>query len=475
MKLEETLLLAVFAVILRLLVGGRLRIWGLLAVSILALYWFQPLNSVRYLDFWLPTFTLFLISMSWLLITPVNKRNERINLHTALFLVVTIFLIAATRYFGVQGFITASRPPPMLTVMLVIVIFGGGGYILYRQKHFPIWTNFIAIFFLAALFVVIKYPPLADYVGSWLRLVSGQTVKTHTFIDIRWLGFSYIAFRLIHTLRDYQNGRIVEVNFQEYLVYGIFFPSLTAGPIDRIERFVKGLRNPDPTIANDFAIGGSRIATGLLKKFVIADSLSLFALNSINVQQVRSIGWSWVMLYAYALLIYFDFSGYTDIAIGLGRLVSINLPENFNKPYLKSSLTQFWNNWHITLTQWFRAYFFNPLTRKLSRSTAFSSSVSIILVTQIATMVLIGLWHGISINFVVWGLWHGLGLFLNNRWSEWTRLIMKRFGPSSRFLKLASLLGVLFTFNYVALGWVWFVLPDPVVASGFLIYLFGMG
>ncbi|NPV76013.1 MAG: hypothetical protein HPY59_06500 [Anaerolineae bacterium] len=475
MRLEETLLFAGLAVILRLFVVGRVRLWGLLAVSTLALYWFQPLNLVRYLDFWLPTFTLFLISVSWFLITPPNRRNEKINLFTALFLVVTMVLIAATRYIGVQGLITASRPPPILPVVLAITVVGGGYFILCRQKRLPTWSSSIAIFFLLVLFVVIKYPLLADYIGNWLRLASGQTAKAGTHIDIRWLGFSYIAFRLIHTLRDHQNGRMAEVNFREYIIYVIFFPSLAAGPIERVERFLKGLRNPENSVPTDFAIGGKRIAVGLFKKFVIADSLSLFALNSTNVTQVKSVEWSWVMVYAYALLIYFDFSGYTDIAIGLGRLMGINLPENFNKPYVKSNLTQFWNNWHITLTQWFRAYFFNPLTRKLSRSAAFSSPVSIILITQVATMILIGLWHGISVSFVIWGLWHGLGLFLNNRWSEWTRPYMKNLESQPWFFNLAGLAGIFLTFNYVALGWVWFVLPDPDVAFGFLMHLLGIG
>ena len=475
MRLESLLLIAGLAVVLRLSVGGRMRLWGLLAASTLILYWFQPLNLVRYLDFWLPTFTLFLIFLSWFLITPADKRSERINLYAAAFLVVTIVLVAVTRFAGVQGLITASRPPPLLPVVLAITVVGGGCIILQRQGCLPYWTNSIAIFFLLVLFVIIKYPLLANQVGIWLRLASGQTAKANTLIDIRWLGFSYIAFRLIHTLRDHQNGRTIEVNFQEYIVYVIFFPSLTAGPIDRIERFVKGLRNPENKMANDFAIGGKRIAVGLFKKFVIADSLSLVALNSVNVTQVQSIGWSWVILYAYALLIYFDFSGYTDIAIGLGRLVGVNLPENFNKPYLTSSLTQFWNNWHITLTQWFRAYFFNPLTRKLSRSGTFSSPVFIILITQIATMILIGLWHGISASFIIWGLWHGLGLFLNNRWSEWTRPFIKNLEPYPWIINLGGLLGVFLTFNYVALGWVWFVLPDPKAAYDFLMHLLGIG
>ena len=117
-------------------------------------------------------------------------------------------------------------------------------------------------------------------------------------------------------------------------------------------------------------IGGKRIIIGIFSKFVLADGLALIALNNINSRQVNSTGWLWVMLYAYAFRIFFDFSGYTDIAIGMGQLLGIQLPENFEKPYLKQNLTLFWNSWHITLAQWFRAYFFNPLTRALRANSA---------------------------------------------------------------------------------------------------------
>ena len=175
--------------------------------------------------------------------------------------------------------------------------------------------------------------------------------------DLRWLGFSYVAFRLIHTLRDRQNGRLPVVSLQEYLVYVIFFPAFTAGPIDRLDRFIKDLRaslapGKSALLAGDtpdvnsrwvsglvvpqnwpvWAAAGQRLALGLLKKFVVADGLALVALNSTNAAQSHSAGWTWVLLIAYSLQIFFDFSGYTDIAIGLGRLLGISLPENFNAP-----------------------------------------------------------------------------------------------------------------------------------------------
>ena len=168
----------------------------------------------------------------------------------------------------------------------------------------------------------------------------------------------------------------------------------------------------------------------------------------------------WISLYAYSLRIYFDFSGYTDVALGLGRILGINLPENFSAPYLKTNLTEFWNSWHITLAQWFRAYFFNPITRFLRKNPGVLPVWLIILIGQISTMLLIGLWHGITWNFTLWGLWHGIGLFIHNRWSGWLRnrgVILQNNQSSSRSLKF---LGWLLTFHYVTLGWVWFALPE---------------
>jgi len=303
-----------------------------------------------------------------------------------------------------------------------------------------------------------------------LRALNQQSVKLATPLDLRWLGFSYIAFRILHTIRDRQSGRLPAVSLQEYVTYVIFFPALTAGPIDRIERFLGDLRNPAALTADDLGSAGKRLLLGMFKKFAVADGLALIALNATNALQVRTAGWGWILLYAYAFQILFDFSGYTDIAIGLGRLLGFKLPENFNSPYLKPNLTQFWNNWHMTLTQWFRAYFFNPLTRALRSGKKHLSIPVIILITQLATMVLIGLWHGITWNFVLWGAWHGVGLFLHNRWSDWTKV---RFAALAVGLQRAlNAGGTLLTFQYVALGWVFFALPNPSVSFHFLKVLF---
>jgi alginate O-acetyltransferase complex protein AlgI len=209
------------------------------------------------------------------------------------------------------------------------------------------------------------------------------------------------------------------------------------------------------------------LVIGLFLKFVLADGLAFFALNGTNAWQVQTAGWAWVLLIAYAFRIFFDFAGYTHIAIGLGLLFGVLLPENFDRPYLKPSLTAFWNSWHITLAQWFRAYYFNPLTRWLR--TRQVQVWLIILIGQLSTMALIGLWHGITLNFLAWGLWHGTGLFAHNLWAQFCKARNLTIDE-----RIAGPLGVATTFLYVSLGWVWFALPAPEDAGRLFSLLFGL-
>ena len=177
-------------------------------------------------------------------------------------------------------------------------------------------------------------------------------------------------------------------------------------------------------------------------------------------------------IYAFSLRIYLDFAGYTDIAIGIGQLLGFKLPENFAQPYRKTNLTSFWNSWHITLSQWFRAYFFNPITRWLRSHPGQIPVWVIVLLGQLGTMLLIGLWHGISWNFAIWGLWHGLGLFLHNRWTDWSRSTQKKLPQTKPVRILSTATSWFITFNYVSLGWVWFALSEPVHSLSILQKLF---
>ena len=450
------------------------RTYLLLAFSVLAVYWFQPVVPLRSFDFWLPSLSLTLVVLTWSITSQPGAWRSRPNLMGLLLITALITIIDLSRYFLSNPLITATAPPQfsfylIFTIILAAVILS----ITWLSRHRG-WTISGLIILLIAILVILKTPELSLQTSIFFRTLANRPIENASFTDLRWLGFSYIAFRLIHVLRDKQTGRLPELTLTEFATYVVFFPSLAAGPIDRAERFAQDLRKDFILTQDEMLLGGQRIAIGLFKKFVVADALALIALNDLLATQVRTTGWMWIILYAYALQIYFDFSGYTDIAIGIGRLVGIKLPENFAAPYTKPNLTQFWNNWHMTLTQWFRSYFFNPFNRWI-RGYKNIPAWAMILIGQLATMLLIGLWHGITLNFIFWGIWHGLGLFLQNRWSDFIRA---RFPGLEQNLSLSPVLhvsGTLLTFHFVALGWVFFALSQPALSWQVFMKLFGLG
>ncbi len=453
----------------------HLRTALLLVISVVVIFWLQPALPIRGLDFWLPCATLTLAGLGWVLTSIPEERQRRETLFTLLIVVVTVLVIALTRYIGGGGILSASRPPQTITVLLVMVVSAGLLFALARVRVSLKPGLPLAIIIILLLFLVLKLPALTLAASALMRGLGGQSRELASALDIRWLGFSYIAFRLIHTLRDRQVGRLPQMTLREYLVYVLFFPAVSAGPIDRSERFIKDLREEFAPGAAELGSGATRLVLGLFKKFVLADTLSMISLNAGNAAQVNPAGWLWLLLLAYSLQIYLDFSGYTDIALGMARFMGIRLPENFHAPYLKPNLTRFWDNWHITLTQWFRAYFFFPVTRFLRTRAKWMPAWLVILVTQLSTMVLIGLWHGITWNFVLWGAWHGAGLFVQNRWSAGTQRLAARWQGKAALNRAITIVSTLLTFIYVTLGWVWFTLPDAALSLRVLSRLFGLG
>jgi D-alanyl-lipoteichoic acid acyltransferase DltB (MBOAT superfamily) len=348
------------------------------------------------------------------------------------------------------------------TVIIVSVL-----AILSRRIALPLS---LAIILLITILLILKSPTLSLQTSVLFRTLSSRPTDGASVLDLRWLGFSYISFRLIHVLRDRQIARFPELTLPEFATYVVFFPSLSAGPIDRAERFAIDLKKDFVLTREEALLAGQRLVIGLFKKFVVADALAMIALNNMLATQVRTTGWMWIVLYAYAFQIYFDFSGYTDMAIGMARLVGIKLPENFAAPYTKPNLTQFWNNWHMTLTQWFRSYFFHPFNRWI-RGYKIIPAWLMLLLGQLATMLLIGLWHGVTVNFILWGAWHGLGLFLQNRWSDFAKTRITFSNP--RLGSVMQVGGTLLTFHFVALGWVFFALSEPALSLEVFMKLFG--
>jgi alginate O-acetyltransferase complex protein AlgI len=289
-----------------------------------------------------------------------------------------------------------------------------------------------------------------------------------------WLGISYLLFRLLHVVLESRRNQLPDLKPGEMIVYALFPASFIAGPIDRFPRFKSDLDQAGQPFQFNFAADGIwLVLIGAFKKFVIADFLAKLPLDLAQYPSVTPAPYLWLALYGYGFLLYFDFSGYTDMAIGVARLIGFHLPENFNAPYVKTNLARFWQSWHITLSFWARDYVFLPLARTLRMRAEWLPANGAALLCHLATMLVIGLWHGFAWTFVAWGVWHGVGLFIVKLWGDWRRPRARRAATSGR-LGWGALPTWFLTFNFVMLGWVFFQTSDLSIALTTLERLFGI-
>lgn len=228
------------------------------------------------------------------------------------------------------------------------------------------------------------------------------------------VGLAFITLQNIGYLLDVSRAIIpAETSFWKYLLYLLFFPKLTSGPIEPARRFLPQMNNPKEYDPHAIRRGILQICMGLFKKVVVADRLALIV-DAVFDQPGTYHGLTVITAIAfYSFQIYFDFSGYTDIALGIARMFGFDLSPNFKKPFLAENINEFWNRWHITFTGWLREYIFFPLRRTLLRKRASFSQFLALFIPPLATMLASGLWHGFQPTYLVWGLYHGLLLYAN--------------------------------------------------------------
>ncbi|GAB4524520.1 MAG: hypothetical protein OHK0046_39350 [Anaerolineae bacterium] len=463
MTLLHILIFALASLPFMWLVPSTWRPWGLLAGSLLAVIWLMTDGVFTRADVLLITFTLLLVLAVWW----VGQGGQVSSEDRVALLVI-----------GGALCLTASAALWFGPAQLAFVLTGGALLAVssFSLSRFMIQAQMrgFAVALIALIIVVLlilKTPPLAALFGG----TAGSPAIVTTASPLVWLGFSYVAFRLIAVLLDYQAGNLPKGGFplRDMATYVLFFPAFTAGPIDRAQRFIPEVQQAKALDASRLVEGIGRIAVGAFKKFVIADSLALVSMNPVLTEQTQSTAGLWVLVYLYAFQIFFDFSGYSDVAIGLGRLYGITLPENFDRPYMQRNLQLFWQRWHMTLSTWFRVYYFTPLSRAMLRSRLKLPQWGMVFIAQVSTMILIGLWHGVTLNFLLWGLWHGLGLYALKLLVDNTRGWYKRISTRAWPKRLLTGVSVLATFHYVALGWVFFALPDVQSSLTILQRLFG--
>lgn len=272
------------------------------------------------------------------------------------------------------------------------------------------------------------------------------------------IGVSFFTFSGLSYLFDiYQEKIQSQKNIVKFALYMALFFKLTQGPISRYKDINQQVESRASSI-DDFTMGSFRFILGLTKKLAIADQLGLIV-NSVFQNPPTSVttGVSWMAAICYSLQIFIDFSGYSDMAIGIGKMFGFTLMENFKYPYIAKSLSEFWNRWHISLYQWFRDYLFYPLEYKWRKKKAFRVELNLLLV-----FLLTGLWHGASLHFVLWGLWHGLNLVL-----ERIQLLQKIRSH------LPKIINVAITLFVILFGWVLFRSKDVSYAINYFGVMFG--
>jgi alginate O-acetyltransferase complex protein AlgI len=257
------------------------------------------------------------------------------------------------------------------------------------------------------------------------------------------LGISFFTFEFVHYLVEVYRGTFAPGSLPRFGLFVMFFPTLICGPIKRFQLFdpqEHTRRRLEPT---DVHAGLERILFGFAKKSLVADQLAPYTTSVLTHPGLYGSGQLWLAVYGYAVQIYLDFSGYSDIAIGSARLFGYSVPENFDWPYLQPNIARFWRSWHMSLTSWITDYVYIPLggSRRGELRGYWNRLVS---------MTLCGLWHGAAIHFAAWGLYHGLALNVFRLW-ERVRGRARPTGPTARTL------ATLVTFHVVCIGWVFFV------------------
>ncbi len=305
----------------------------------------------------------------------------------------------------------------------------------------------------ALLFSAIPYGGAASAAGGFPAREAAQIALP--------LAISFFTFEFVHYLTDVQHGSRPIRNPFRFAYFSIFFPSIVSGPIKRYQPFLGQVREGmhRPGVAGALS-GASRVLVGFFKKLVVADSAAL-AIELLEKRSRVSSSGVLLLLFLLSVRILFDFSGYSDIAIGLARMLGVELPENFRYPYIARNIAEFWQRWHISLSSWIRDYLYIPLGGGRRGIALKAANLSL-------TMFVCGLWHGAAWHFGLWGLYHGAGLTAHSVWekSRWG----KRFAvfPGSRWA------GIALTDAFVAFGWLLFFYPLERVAS-FTKTLFGLG
>ena len=347
--------------------------------------------------------------------------------------------IVAVTLFSLYFFYKASGVYVLLVLAAAVIDFNLSNFIYnatsdFRRKALLVFSVVINL----GLLAYFKYTNLL--IDLYNAILTGNVQPIDVYLPI---GISFYTFEnLSYTIDVYRRQFVPVKKFIDYLFFLSFFPKLMMGPIVRAADFIPQIRKEIALTAHDVSKGLFLILTGLFKKVVISDFIYLNLVQYVFDDPLRHTGMECLFaVYGYALVIYCDFSGYSDMAIGIAKWIGIDININFLAPYQSASITEFWRRWHISLSSWLRDYLYIPLGG--NRKGEVRTYINLFI-----TMLLGGLWHGASLNFIFWGALHGVALAFHKLW--------KVAYPSHFSGRLTRIAGIIITFHFVCLCWIFF-------------------
>lgn len=339
--------------------------------------------------------------------------------------------------------------PRYVAVMLAVILLNyAAGIGMTRYVRFAKWILGIDVVANLGILIFFKYTNFL--IENWNAVTAAKISPLHVVMPI---GISFFIFQALSYAFDVYRGEVrCQKDLSKLALYVALFPQLVAGPIVKYQDIAESLERRR-TRAEDIIYGVQRFILGLSKKVLIANTMGSVA-DSVYGTGTAHLTWeiAWLGAIAYSLQLFFDFSGYSDMAIGLGRIFGFRFRENFNYPYIATNMTDFWRRWHISLSSWFREYLYIPLGG--SRGSAVRTMRNLFVVF-LAT----GIWHGASWNFVVWGLWNGFFVILEKRW---------------KWLRFDSAIGHVYVILAFVIGWVWFRADHLQMAVEYIAVMFGV-
>ncbi len=380
--------------------------------------------------YWFEVFAIFVVAIYWLL----RRQGPR------LWFLGLACLVFHFHFAGPAGM------APIIVLMIITFLAGRSGSRWACSAAMGLCVATLCFYKYAVFFIQAALHPLSP---DFAEHFSQATLSI--LPSLPPLGISFFTFEFVHYLFEVRRGGEPIRSPLKFLLFAIFFPSLVAGPIKRYTQFLPSLDEASRGFRFGYIGEGLlRIATGYFKKVIVADNLTFYVTANYPDFASFSLAGRWLFLTAIAFRILMDFSGYSDIAIGAAQLLGVRLPENFNWPYLASSIRDFWQRWHISLSSWVRDYIYIPLGGN-------RLGVARRVLNGLIAFALIGLWHGPAWNFVAWGLYHGAGLALCSTYAS-----IPLAGPLlSMGLKKEPVVGWVITQLFVWLGWLLFFYPLP--------------